>query len=652
MSVNGSTPQYGTDGAFSTSGSYSGYAVNLVDAYHGSSTTQTWALGQSYNPTAGGGRYFQGYVGEVLVYSTSLSLANQQLVEAYLNQKWNLGIAGLPGGNNLLPATTPLQVASGSTLDLGGLNQQVAYLSDYTAGLGGSVINSNTGGGASILTLSPTGTSTTFSGVIAGGGTLGTINLVMSGSGAEVLAGSNTYTGSTTIGSNGTLTIGGAGVLRGGNYTATISNSGALIVNTSSNQTFSGAISGNGVLAQLGPGAVTLSASNNYTGGTAVSGGMLSFANTAAIPSSGTISVASGAYAGIPADLNTVIARVTTASAGVLGIDGGATTAGLNLTGYNGNLRIGSATSGTLSGSFTPQGTYRVGGGGGTLTITGNLADVNSTPTALEMNTSGSLPAGMVVLTGSNTYTGGTTVTAGTLAISGGSNRLSTSGNITVAGGVLDLGGNGQTTSGTVSFQGGTVQNGTLTNNSAAYNGGSGTVSAVLAGSAGLNQLGPGTLTLSASNTYGGPTVITGGTLKLQGYTLPVTSGLSYWLNATSGTIASLANGATVSSWADQSSNGVNFNGTATYATNAINGKRRELQRHEQQTGGQHRKQRRHGFRRQRAAYKASDGYLWGENTADLSIRTTAATGTAGQSGQHRRFHLRRTACRQRQHAE
>ena len=48
-------------------------------------------------------------------------------------------------------------------LDLSGDNQQVASLSDYVPGSGGSMINSNTGA-VSVLTLSPTGGSTTFSG--------------------------------------------------------------------------------------------------------------------------------------------------------------------------------------------------------------------------------------------------------------------------------------------------------------------------------------------------------------------------------------------------------------------------------------------------------------------------------------------------------
>ena len=89
---------------------------------------------------------------------------------------------------NGLPITTALSVAAGSTLDLGGGNQQAASLSNVS-GAGGSVINSASGT-ITVLTLTPTSGATTFSGVIAGGGTLGTIGLTMNGpGGAMVLAG-------------------------------------------------------------------------------------------------------------------------------------------------------------------------------------------------------------------------------------------------------------------------------------------------------------------------------------------------------------------------------------------------------------------------------------------------------------------------------
>ena len=138
---------------------------------------------------------------------------------------------------NYLPAATALSIASGGTLDLSGGSQQVASLSDQTPGSGGSIVNSGTG--TSVLSVSPTGGSTTFSGAIQGGGTSGTISLVMSGSGTQVLAGSNTYTGPTTINGgklvvNGSLasavTVNSGGTLGGSGHlgNVTVNTAGAI----------------------------------------------------------------------------------------------------------------------------------------------------------------------------------------------------------------------------------------------------------------------------------------------------------------------------------------------------------------------------------------------------------------------------------------
>jgi fibronectin-binding autotransporter adhesin len=91
-------------------------------------------------------------------------------------------------------------------LDVFGNNQQVASLSDGAPG-GGAIINSSLM--ASVLTISASGGSTTFSGAIQGGGTLGAISLVIGGSGIQVLSGSNTYTGPTAV-NGGELVVDGS----------------------------------------------------------------------------------------------------------------------------------------------------------------------------------------------------------------------------------------------------------------------------------------------------------------------------------------------------------------------------------------------------------------------------------------------------------
>ena len=83
-------------------------------------------------------------------------------------------------------------------------------------------------GSPSVLTVSPTGSSI-FSGSIQGSGTLGTISLVMNGPGTQVLAGSNSYTGGTTINA-GTLLATSPASLPGYSTSATVTvGSGATL---------------------------------------------------------------------------------------------------------------------------------------------------------------------------------------------------------------------------------------------------------------------------------------------------------------------------------------------------------------------------------------------------------------------------------------
>ena len=114
-----------------------------------------------------------------------------------------------------------------------------------------------------------------------------------------------------------------------------------------------------------------------------------------------------------------------------------------------------------------------------------------------------------------NTYTGGTTVTSGTLLLRGGADPLSTSGALVLEGGVLDLGGNHQSTSGTVVLSGGTVRNGTLQPLASNFDARSGVVEAVLAGSQSLVKTTGGTVTLSGLNTHSGGTTLAQGQLNL-----------------------------------------------------------------------------------------------------------------------------------------
>ena len=134
---------------------------------------------------------------------------------------------------------------------------------------------------------------------------------------------------------------------------------------------------------------------------------------------------------------------------------------------------------------------------------------------------------GTLTLSGVNSYSGGSTVKAGVLTVSGSGTFGASTGNLTASGGTLDLAGN-SFSAGTVTISGGIIENGTLTGTS--YVATSGYVSANLAGAGTLTMnSGSNRLVLSGNNNYSGSTNITAGTLRATGdYALP---------NYTTGTI-------------------------------------------------------------------------------------------------------------------
>ncbi len=165
----------------------------------------------------------------------------------------------------------------------------------------------------------------------------------------------------------------------------------------------------------------------------------------------------------------------------------------------------------TSPGQYTVAPTVTLTGGGGT----GASVAVGT----LVANSSGGLTkvgAGTLTLSAINSYTGGTTINAGTLAL-GITDALADTGNVTIAGGTLSVATFNDTVA-TVSLQSGAITGttGVLTS-TANYDLRSGSASAILAGSVGLDKTTAGTATLSGANTYSGVTSITGGTLAFSG---------------------------------------------------------------------------------------------------------------------------------------
>ena len=107
--------------------------------------------------------------------------------------------------SNVLPPATPVQIASGATLDLNGCSQMFSSLSDFD-GSGGLITNSATTTPVSLM-VNQIATNT-FSGLITDNGTNQAISLVKSGAGPLRLANTNnSYSGMTTL-AGGTVNVG------------------------------------------------------------------------------------------------------------------------------------------------------------------------------------------------------------------------------------------------------------------------------------------------------------------------------------------------------------------------------------------------------------------------------------------------------------
>ncbi|END5754657.1 autotransporter-associated beta strand repeat-containing protein, partial [Salmonella enterica] len=359
----------------------------------------------------------------------------------------------------------------------------------------------------------------TFDNVISGSG-----QVVKSGDEMLTLSGANSYTGGTTI-SGGTLVVSNVEALGSGDVT----DNATLELNTGGD--FDNNIGGTGSVVKSGDKTLTLSGANSYTGGTTISGGTLVATNVEAL---GSGDVTDNAVL----ELNTggTFDNVISGSGQVV---------------KSGDEML------TLSGANSYTGGTTI--SGGTLVATNVEAlgsgDVTDNAT-LELNTGGTFDnvisgSGQVVksgddaltLSGNNSYTGGTLISGGTLVASNvdalGSGDVTDNATLEMnTGGDFDnaISGSGQvvksgdetlTLSGANSYTGGTtISGGTLvannvealgtgdvTNNATLELNTGGDFDNAISGSGQVVKSGDKTLTLSGANSYSGATTISGGTL-------------------------------------------------------------------------------------------------------------------------------------------
>jgi autotransporter-associated beta strand protein len=407
------------------------------------------------------------------------------------------GVTWTGGGAGTITLLSGLGIGAGTTLDTSGAGSAVTINGDALSLSGATTFQTNAASPFSIVSN------------IGGAGSV--VVAETTAGGVVSLSGVNTYTGGTTINSGvlnvnsdsalgattGGITFNGAGTLQAG---ASITSARTVLLNA--NGTFdtngftsalTGVVSGVGQLivadGSVGGGGILdlQNTGNTYSGGTLFQSGTLSINNDAVL------------------------------GTGSLTFNGGTLQTGVSLTDSR------SITLESLGGTFDTAGT------------TSTLAGLISGTGALTKISSGTL-----VLTGANTYTGGTVINGGVLQVSSESNLGGTAGPLTLNGGTLQTAG-ALTDSRAVLLgsNGGTID--TDGNNDVF----SGVFTSTVAGEGSLTKIGAGILTLSGLNTYQGGTNVNVGTLQMgannvmpTGRNLSIAGGATFNMNGFSQTNA------------------------------------------------------------------------------------------------------------------
>ena len=508
--------------------------------------------------------------GQILTLAVAVNGGGQVTIDDGTLQVGNGGVTGsLPGGtisgiagalafNHSDTVTLANTVLGGISLKQAGTGKLV--IASALANDGGTSINSGTlqlGSGGAIGSLNSTpivnngvlafdrSDVLTLSNAISGSGSL--VHLT---SGTVVLAGSNSYTGSTTVG-NGTLDLATANALP--------PTSGLSVGNGTVGIGFTGtvsspiAITGNATIRGTGPGAIAA-----FTGG--INGSSLSTSNTVL--------------------MNPTMNNVTGENVNVFTIQSGTynfggATVNVRASGANdlpsGGAANFSLTGGTLSAgsmNFQAQGLRAI-LTGGSITLSGNLIGQGDNVGSLTI-------AGAMVTANAVQGTGnsGLNLTSGTLAVNQvydlASNAAAQNGGV--------VGGNGGTLQargdqplfvyalpGNNGFLGSVINSGTagLTIDSVGYNIG---IVAPIGNITGNNgqviKTGSGTLTLGAANTYTGATTVNDGTLILDYNKAGSSSGSSFGSVLAAFNSVTLAGGNLVVAGHDNNTAGATVTGT------------------------------------------------------------------------------------------
>lgn len=480
-----------------------------------------------------------------------------------------------------------------------------APISGGAGGAGGNApifFGGNGGSGGTGLLILNSGSFTINVGVAGGSGGSGGVS-----SGFAIYNGANGLGGVGIIGSQLDLTMGASGTVTGGlsgdgvtradavrftggsNSITFLGTTSGLIgdignlgddltLRTTGSVTVANRITGTGRLLMPGPGTVTLSAANTYSGGTIFQGGVTRITGMGAL-GTGRVDFSDGRLNSVGTGTFSNEILIVSSSSGAISASTGQTlTLTGNISAGSSSLRLGHTTdNGTVilnpssvamsdTFLFLDGGTVRLGSNGALVTdgattlleiATGATLDINGPARVHNLQGSGTITndsgaaaslivnnstastflgavqdglsrtsltktgADVLTLSGANSYSGATSIADGTLR-AGAVNSLSSASAFTVgAGTTLDLAGFNQTIGSLTGTGAVTLGAATLT---AGGDGTSTSYSGVLSGSGSLTKVGAGTLTLSGVNGYSGATSVTGGTLLVNGSILSSSS--------------------------------------------------------------------------------------------------------------------------------
>jgi autotransporter-associated beta strand protein len=445
----------------------------------------------------------------VVVVATSYHWASASSGNWSTSADWTYAVPNSTGGSAVINAPTTSQITI--TLD-----EPVTL---------GSLLLGNSAG-------------STVGYTISGGGT-NTLTFNNSGSGATITVtdGSHQINAPVVLSDNLVVTTSGAT-----HWTLSLGSASSI---TDNGGGFSLTMSGTG-------GSLVLGGSNTYTGGTTVSGGTLVVASAYALPAASRLTISAAGTVNL--GVNALVTNDPNS-----GMTGGALLAASQYVGYSGTgtfTQSGGANSlsnGLYVGyNAADSGTYKL--GGGLLSPTalfvgllgaGTLAQTGGTDSVAEFITVGNSPGS----TGTYTLNGGllsaqyeTLAYAGTgiFSQSGGTNSASTlslaaiggaAGTYSLTGGLLNLSNLIEGAGGAAfSFSGGTIQAASsfsasvpiilaAVGGNTVFNtqGNTLTLAAPLSGPGGLQEVDGGALVLSASNSYAGTTLVSAGTLDVNG---------------------------------------------------------------------------------------------------------------------------------------